>query len=233
MSASTPSLGIIMLDADFPRPPGDVGHAASWDFPVKFRRVSGASPDRVIRRGGTGLLDDFIAAGESLIAEGCCAIVTSCGFMALHQQRLANALAVPVAASSLILLPSVEATLGAGRRAGVITYDGANLTPEMLSACGADPSTPVAGVPSNGAFHALIEGGAPYDEDGLEAEVVSVARDLVARNPSVGAIILECTNMPPFAAAVAQACAMPVFDILTLGRLLFSSTCPRDYAGME
>jgi hypothetical protein len=233
MSAPARSLGVIMLDTDFPRPPGDVGHPGSWDFPVKFRRVGGASPDRVIRRGGAGLLDDFIAAGESLVAEGCCAIITSCGFMALHQQRLADALTVPVAASSMVLLPLVEATLGAGRRAGVITYDGANLTPEMLSACGADPSTPVAGVPSNGAFHALIEGGAPYDRAGLDAEVISVACDLVARHPSVGAIVLECTNMPPFAAAIAQVCAMPVFDVLTLGRLLYSSTCPRHFIGME
>lgn len=233
MFASTPSLGIIMLDTDFPRPPGDVGHAGSWEFPVKFRRVSGASPDRVIRQGGAGLLDDFTAAGESLIAEGCCAIITSCGFMALHQRRLAAALGVPVAASSLVQLPLVESTLGAGKRAGVITYDATNLTSEMFLACGADPATPVAGVPANGAFHSLIEGGAPYDRAELEAEVVSVAKYLVAHSPSVGAIVLECTNMPPFAAAIAQACAMSVCDILTLGRLLFSSTCPREYPGLE
>ena len=222
-----------MLDTDFLRPPGDVGHAGSWDFPVKLRRVTGASPDRVIRQGGAGLLDDFVAAGESLIEEGCCAIITSCGFMALHQRRLAAALGVPVAASSLIQLPLVELTLGAGKRAGVITYDATNLTSEIFLACGADPSTPIAGVPSNGAFHALIEGGDRYDQAGLEAEVVLVARDLVARNPSVGAIVLECTNMPPFAAAIAKACAIPVFDILTLGRLLFSSTFPREYPGLE
>ncbi len=233
MSSSSTALGIIMLDTRFERPPGDVGNAASWDFPVKFRQVAGASPERVIRRGGEGLLDDFIAAGDELIAEGCSAILTSCGFMARHQSRLAEALSVPVAASSLIQLPMIQMALGSRRRVGVITYDAASLTTDMLVACGAEPGVPVAGVPADGAFRALIERGEPYDRERLEAEILTVARDLVSRNPALGALVLECTNMPPFAAAVAKACAMPVFDILTLGRWLFESTLPAAFSTSE
>src|SRR5690606_4745648 len=121
--------------------------------------------------------------------------LTSCGFMARHQRRLAGALSVPVATSSLVQLPMVEMALGEGRRAGVITYDAASLTPDIFIACGADPGSPVAGVPVDGAFHALIEGGEPYHKARLEDEIVTAARDLVARNPSLGAIVLECTNM--------------------------------------
>ncbi len=225
----TPSLGIIMLDTCFERPVGDVGNPASWDFPVKFRQVDGASPDRVIRRAGEGLVDDFIAAGEALIAEGCSAILTSCGFMARHQSRLAEALRVPVAASSLIQLPMIQMALGSRSGVGVITYDAASLTQDMLLACGADAGIPVAGVPEDGAFRALIEQGQAYDEKRLEAEILAVARDLVARNPSLGALLFECTNMPPFSAAVAKMLGMPVFDILTLGRWLFSSTLPPSF----
>lgn len=233
MSVSSGALGIIMLDTTFERPPGDVGHAGSWRFPVRFRQVRGASVSLVVRAGGEGLVDDFVAAGRELISEGCSAIVTSCGFMALHQRKLAEALGVPVAASSLMQLPMVEMALGAGLRPGVITYDAGSLVPEVFEACGADPSVPVRGVPANGAFHALIEGSATYDRAALEAEVVDAARKLVAEHPSVGAIVLECTNMPPFAQAIATALGLPVFDILTLGEWLFTSTSPRTFSRAE
>jgi hypothetical protein len=233
MSASPRALGVIMLDTAFQRSPGDVGHPASWPFPVKFRRVDGASVALVVRAGSDGLVDDFIATGRELVAEGCSAIVTSCGFMARHQRRLAGAFGVPVAASSLMQLPMVEMALGAGLRPGVITYDAENLSPDVFTACGADPFVPVRGVPPGGAFHALIEGGAPYDRAALEAELLAVARGLVADHPSVGAVVLECTNMPPFARAVSSALALPVFDILTLGEWLFTSTAPRTFHRAE
>lgn len=233
MSARPRALGVIMLDTAFERPTGDVGHAASWPFPVKFRRVRGASVPLVVRAGGEGLVEDFVAAGRELVAEGCTAIVTSCGFMARHQRRLADALGVPVAASSLMQLPMVEMALGAGRRPGVITYDEASLGPETFRACGADPSVPKRGVPAGGAFHRLVEDNVPYDHAALEAEVIATARRLVADHPSVGAIVLECTNMPPFAQAISTALALPVFDILTLGEWLFTSTSPRAFPRAE
>ena len=54
------NIGILMLEARFPRIPGDMGNALSWPFPVHYRVVRGASPDRVVRRRAEGLLDAFI-----------------------------------------------------------------------------------------------------------------------------------------------------------------------------
>ncbi|MBI1964442.1 MAG: hypothetical protein HYS37_13825 [Candidatus Rokubacteria bacterium] len=51
-------------------------------------------------------------------------------------------------------------------------------------------------------------------------EHVRVARRLVAEHPDVGAIVLECTNMPPYAADVQRATGLPVFDIVSLVTLL-------------
>ena len=42
-------LGVLMLQTRFPRPPGDIGHPASFDFPVLYRVVQGASAARVVR----------------------------------------------------------------------------------------------------------------------------------------------------------------------------------------
>ena len=43
------TLGILMLEARFPRIRGDIGNATTWPFPVQFRVVKGASPDKIVR----------------------------------------------------------------------------------------------------------------------------------------------------------------------------------------
>ena len=63
-------LGILMLEARFPRIAGDMGNGATWPFPVLFRVVRGASPERVVLNGATGLLQDFVAAATDLVDLG-------------------------------------------------------------------------------------------------------------------------------------------------------------------
>src|SRR5690242_21235515 len=72
-------LGILMLEARFPRIPGDMGNAETWPFPVLYRVVRGASPERVVLQGAQGLLPDFIAAAQELVDLGAEAITTNCG----------------------------------------------------------------------------------------------------------------------------------------------------------
>jgi len=47
VSETIPELGILMLDTAFPRILGDVGNEQTWPFPVRIRRVHGATPTRV------------------------------------------------------------------------------------------------------------------------------------------------------------------------------------------
>src|SRR5690348_6153386 len=79
-------LGILMLQARFPRIPGDMGNALTWPFPVLYRVVKGASPERVVLQGAAGLLPDFLAAAAELVVQGAEAITTNCGFLSLFQQ---------------------------------------------------------------------------------------------------------------------------------------------------
>ena len=223
-----PPLGIIMLEAAFHRPPGDVGHPATWPFPVLFDTVPGATPDRVVR--GRPDLDAFIASGRRLVARGAAGLLTSCGFLAAHQRRLAAALPVPLACSSLLLLPLLARCQPGGGRVGVLTYDRAALGTDAFAGVGADPRTPVAGLPPDGAFHAMIERGARYDRDALEVEAVVAARSLLRASPEVSALVLECTNLPPFADAIARATGRQVHDVVTLGRWLHAGLATRRYA---
>ncbi len=217
-AASPPALGILMLDTRFPRVPGDVGNPSTWPFPVRYGVVRDASPERVVRGNARGLVDAFAAAGRTLAAEGAAGIITTCGFLALHQRRLAQALPVPFASSSLMQLPLLARSLPAGKRPGVITIDAASLTARHLTAVGADPATPVVGVDPNGAFARAILGDLPaLDMAAAEREVLAAGEALVAQHPEVGAVVLECTNMPPYASGLRKRLGLPVHDMVSFG----------------
>jgi hypothetical protein len=222
-----------MLDTAFERPPGDVGNPASWRFPVLFGRVTGATARRVV--GGHAVLDDFVAEAHRLADQGAIGLLTSCGFLAALQPELAARCPVPVASSALLQIPMLRALTAdcirpTPRRAdairhsrqgsdtiGVITYDATALTPQHFTAVGADTATPVVGLPPGGAWHRMIEGGETYDAPALQREVVEAALALHAANPGLAAIVLECTNLPPFAPAIRDATGLPVYDVITLG----------------
>ena len=93
----------------------------TWPFPVLFRVVRGASPEKVVLQGARGLLPDFVEAAQDLVRLGAEAITTNCGFLCVYQQELAAQADVPVATSSLMQVPWVQATLPPGKRVGVIT----------------------------------------------------------------------------------------------------------------
>jgi hypothetical protein len=195
------TLGLLMLDTRFPRVPGDVGHPATFPFPVKRAVVRGASPQRVVRERDPALLAPFVAAARGLVAEGCAAVTTSCGFLVAFQDALQAALPVPVWTSSLLLLPSLP-------QAGVITVDAASLALDGV---------PVEGLEPGCAFQrTLLEDLPALDEADARVQTLAAARRLVARSPAITDIVLECTNLPPHADAIRAATGRRVHDISTL-----------------
>jgi hypothetical protein len=172
----------------------------------------------------------FIDAGRALVAEeGVVAITTTCGFLAVHQAALAAALPVPVATSSLMQVPVVERMLP-GKRAGVLTFDADGLKPELLIAAGARPDTPVAGLPPGGAFQRRIRTNGAADLAVLSAEVEAVVEGFLARHPEIGALVVECANLPTFSAAISGRFGLPVFDLVTMVTWLKSAVTPPAYA---
>jgi Asp/Glu/hydantoin racemase len=224
-------LGILMLQARFPRIPGDMGNATTWPFPVLYRVVGGASPDRVVLKGAAGLLPDFIAAGRELIGLGAEVITTNCGFLSLFQKEMAAALTVPVATSALMQVPWVQATLPPGKRVGIVTVSAGSLTPAHLEGAGVPLDTPVRGTETGREFfRVLIKAESEdMDVDLARQDVVGAARELVAAHPEVGAIVLECTNMPPYAAAVQEATGLPVYDIYSMIAWFHAGLRPRRF----
>jgi hypothetical protein len=215
-----------MLETRFPRPPGDIGHPDSFPVPTRRLVVRGATATKVVRDAAglatSGLVDDFVAAARRFESEGALAITTSCGFLVLFQRELQDAVGVPLVTSSLMLLPAL---LEQDREVGVLTISAASLGPEHLAAAGVPGDRAgdviVEGMDPGGEFVSAILGDRPQmDAARAEAEAVAAAQSLKRRAPQLRTLVLECTNLPPFAAQIEQATGLRTLSLLQCEALL-------------
>ncbi len=227
---SFPPLGVLMLEHEITRPPGDVGNPASFPFPVRYRTVTGVPLDRLLA-GDPTILEPLLEAGRELQAQGVWGITSGCGFFVLFQERLAARLEVPVFLSSLLQIPLAQAVVGPEAKVGVLTAHAGRLGQEHLLAAGMDPARPVevVGLEDRPAFAgAILKQRGEYRGREIEAEVTAAAREL-ARRPGMAALVLECTNLPPFALAIQRATGLPVFDLTTLVGHAFAARFRRPF----
>jgi Asp/Glu/hydantoin racemase len=222
-------IGILCLDTSFTKIPGHIRNPATFGFPVSYQVVRGATPERVVTRQDPALLGPFIAAARELEAAGVAAITGACGFLVLFQRELADSVRVPLFTSALLQVPMVARMLATGRRVGVLTASEEALTARHLQAAGAgDVPVCVAGMARHQEFREVILEGRRdrLDAAALRAETLAQARWLAARNPAMGALVLECTDLAPFSHAIQASLGIPVFDIVTLTELVHWSLAP-------
>ncbi len=209
-----------MLDTCFPRLPGDIGHPGSFGVTTRHRVVQGAWPGEVVAHTaslrGSGLLDAFCAHAIELERAGAKAITTSCGFLVLLQAQLQEAVRVPMVTSSLLQLPEL---LEHDPMVGVLTISEPHLRAEHLLAAGVASErladVIVQGVDPAGEFASAILGNRPQmDLHTAASDVVAAALALKARAPGLRTVVLECTNMPPYAQAVREATGFELRSLL-------------------
>jgi len=224
------SVGIMMLETQFPRIHGDIGNALTWPFPVHYRRVHGANPDNVVRKDPRLLVDKFIEAGKELVAMGADGLTTNCGFLALIQDEVADAINVPVATSSLMQIPLAQQLLPSNKRVGVITISKASLTDEHLKAARAPLDTPIVGTDAGRQFtHGILDDQPSMDFDACRLDLLDAARELITNYDDIGAIVLECTNMVSYAADIRKLTGLPVYSIYTFVSWFQSGLMPRNF----
>jgi hypothetical protein len=215
---SRPLVGILMLETTFPRIKGDIGNPRTFSFPVLYHTVDGASPQKVVIDPDSRLIEDFITGGRALVSRGVKAIATSCGFLALFHRQLVNALGVPVFTSSLLQVHMARSVIRADQKVGIITARRQSLTPAHLAGVGIqDYPLAICGMEDAQEFSSVfIDGKTSLDEIKCRSEMQAAADRLLRRHPEVGAVVLECTNMPPYADTVRQVTGLPVFDAVTM-----------------
>jgi hypothetical protein len=228
------TIGVLCLETAYPRFPGHIRNPDTFAFPVAYRVVEGATPERVVSQGDPRLLQPFIDAARELEAEGVAAITSGCGFLVLFQRELAAAVGVPLYASSLIQLPMVHRMLPARKKVGLLVARKTSLSRRHLEAIGGE-SVPicVAGMDEQPEFREVVlEGRRPeLDRDRLAREVLSEADRLARAESDLGALIIECTDLVPFAHAIQARIGVPVFDIVTLTEMVYRSLTRRPFEG--
>lgn len=214
-------LGILSLDTVFPRIEGDAGNPASFPFPARVRVVAGADPTRIVQDGKPvpALVAAFADAARALEAEGAFALISTCGFLITSQPEIAASVGIPVMLSGLGLLPLLQPLYGSAA-IGVMTASARSLGPVALAAAGADPARlRIGGMEEEPLFAGCFiapKAAQPrsFARDEMAAAVLRRAQALVAADPGIAAILLECGNLPPYAAEIRAATGRPVYSIL-------------------
>lgn len=228
-------IGILCLETYYGKVPGHIRNATTFDFPVVYKVVNGSTPKKVVDEADPSLLEPFIEAARELEQEGVRAITSSCGFLVLFQRELADSVSVPVYISGLIQVPMVHCMLRRDQKVGIFAAKKNKLTEEHLRAVGAD-AVPVciAGMDEQEEFCDVIIDGKrkELNMDRLEKEVLSVVDILVRENPDMGALVLECTDLVPFAHLIQQRADVPIFDIITLTNMVYEAVLRKNCQGI-
>jgi Asp/Glu/hydantoin racemase len=206
--------------------PGNIAHPDTFDFPVIYHRVPGTFYQSVVVEPGPQTLKTMIAEARNLQTMGVKAIMTSCGFNAIFQKKIADAINIPFFSSSLLQVPMVHMMLRKDQKVGIITADKPYLTNQHLEAVGIVDANMVriAGIENSRAFSKIrTDPRAELNIQQFKDEVVDIAAQLVKNNSEIGAIVLECTDLPPLAAEMRQVTGLPVFDIVTLTYTVYES----------
>lgn len=215
---------------------GNSTNPDSYPFPVHFCRIKGANVETVLENPSGEVLRRMIEESKRLIADGVRAITTSCGFNAIFQRELASALPVPVFSSSLLQVPLVHRMISAERSVAVLTAKKSALRGEHLAAVGItkEMRVNVLGMEESPEWNKIFTAPEePVDLGRIAKDTVAAVERGIAEHPETGAIVLECTDLPPFAQSIREAVGLPVFDFITLmGMTAASIGVTRPYWGL-
>ncbi|TIL34624.1 hypothetical protein [Mesorhizobium sp.] len=222
-------LGILELETRPVEHPGFMAGPGTFPFPVKRRTVPGAFTRNVID-GDKSVEAGYVAAALDLERQGISALVSNCGFTGLYQAAVADAVSIPVAMSSLLLVPFVARTLTTGAKIGILTYDAPKLTEKHFSCAGwssSEISVAVGGIEGGELWHEFAKPTPDIDLAVLIWDVREAAKKLLKANPDIGAFVFECTAFPIAAGAVRRDTGFSVADVTTLANMLFGMSADR------
>lgn len=228
-------IGIIYIEeVYYPMLPGNVVNGYTYHYPVRLKAVKGLDVPNLFKM-GESVYENIMEACLELEKEGVRAISSACGFFGNYHAKVAEQLSIPVALSSLVQIPWIAALLKPTQTIGVITADKSSFSAHLLDSCLVPDSLKgrlvVKDAKQTKEFSCVIEQRGSWDNTVAQEEIVKLGREIVNEHPETGAILLECSDMPPYAYAVQEATGLPVFDFITLINWLEDSVCQKPYYG--
>ena len=236
-----PCLGIVRLDGyplswdggAYEPAPGDVDHPISYDYPVKYCIAPNCTfdylcdPDKFLNDENLKkrMEDGIKQAIQMLEQAGCNVITADCGLFMWFQDYARQVTKKPVIMSSLAMLPSIFQTLDGEEEVAVFTSNANSLNrlkDTVLTSMLGDDAKRLVVVGCDGDEYGKIDGfeavaeGTKVDVEKVRPGMVSAAQTMLEQNPDVTAIIVECTEIPPYSDSIRQATGLPVYDPITI-----------------
>lgn len=228
-------LGMLCAEWNVPFIPGDLNNAWTFDFPMRYQTVPGAVGSDVLSGQGDQYADLFVRAAQALEAEGVRAITGNCGYMAAYQRQVAASVNIPVFMTSLLQLPMLKSMIGPDEKVAVLCASGSTLTPELFNSIGITDldGVVIRGMDEKPYFNEVyIQEKGTLDEDRVRTDVVATAKDMLKEHPNIGIFLFECSDLPPYSAAVYEETGIPVFDWAGFIRYVYDAVSPRKYTGL-
>ena len=232
-----PVLGILELDEGLapeclvPRK-GSLLHPATFDCPVVWEIVEGVFAETMVRGERSLKVEEAcVAAARRLVERGADIISADCGFFVRYQAAVAAAVNVPVAMSSLLLVPTLLRQLSPIQKLAVITADSRHCTYDLLEIeKPTDRSKVVVGGIEDGVYvpNALARPYVQTTVEQIESEVAACVAQLRVKHPEIGILLFECTGFPSVKSAIRRMTGLPIYDITDLCRLTLASVTGPD-----
>jgi hypothetical protein len=228
MARDLPPLGILNLERG-PTPPaarpGALLHPDTFDFPVISETVEGAWVD-VAMRGDPSLEPASVAAAQRLVDRGAVAISSNCASFIRLQDAVADSVDVPVATSTLVLLPALLCQLPPKAKIAVLSADSAKSVERvdrLVDEVGRSRVV-IGGIEGGKLLHNEMQRPPVYTETSdIEEDVAACLSRMMAAHPDIAIILFECTAFPPISPAIRRRTGLPVYDNVGLCRMLMNA----------
>jgi len=217
-------------------------NASAFPFPIQYEIAEGVDIVALVyEEDKSPCLEPIKQAAKKLEKMGCRAIAAECGYFAYFQQEIAAHVSVPVFMSSLLQVPWAQQLVGPNQVVGLFASGRKQIEQKHLDAVGIQPGSNyvMRGIEDYGRveeFNNLWTAGIRPDVpeayyDKAEREFVAIGLQFFQETPNMGAMVLECTGMQPFARALQREIDIPIFSWGTLLDYAYSVAVHRDYYG--
>jgi len=233
------TVGILQLPANIPMLPGDMGNPTTFNFPVLYELIEEIDPFWVLAdKPHPVVMEKVIAACKRLTMQGVTSIIGNCGFFANYQPEVSKSLdpGVQFFNGSLMQVPMLLNSVGSDKKVGVLTANKELLMPS--------PAFKNVGVTDEEMKRVVVYGNekgkemnritgetGQFNPKAMEQELVALAVKMVKANPDIGAVVLECTEFPPYAYAIQDAIRRSVWDFVTMTNFMHAGAMRAPYTG--
>ncbi|MGI9307905.1 MAG: aspartate/glutamate racemase family protein, partial [Gammaproteobacteria bacterium] len=174
---------------------------------------------RLVLDGDPSQSEPIIRAVKELEAQGVRGVSGDCGFLIHYQAEAAKSVDIPVFLSPLLQLPLMDKFLRKEGSIGIVAALESSVTEDVIKKSGFSSSRElvVRGMQDQPEFAScLLQPSERLDSGKAEREVVELCLETQREHPNLGALLLECSMLPPYSHAVQSATGLPVFDFITM-----------------